>query len=145
MLLKLPSKVLMCLIGFGNHQHSGGVLVEPMHNAWSAHSADSREVRTVVQKPMDEGADGMSWSRMYDQPGRFVEDDQVRIFMEDFQRAGFGNEFQWLRRREDPSQLISFVQTTGGTKEDGAVEANMPVGNQSLGGDARGDFRMCGQ
>jgi hypothetical protein len=65
--------------------------------------------------------------------------------MEDFQRAGFGNEFQWLRRREDPSQLISFVQTTGGTKEDGAVEANMPVGNQSLGGDARGDFRMCGQ
>ena len=99
----------------------------------------------MVQESVDKGAGGMSGSRMHDQSGGFVEDDQVPVLVEDFQRAGFGDEFQRLRRREGPGQLIPGVQAVRRSVEHRAVETDVAVGKQPLGGSAGGDFRMSGQ
>ena len=71
------------LLGFGDHHHAGGVLVQPVHDAGPAFAADAGQgVAAMGQQRVDEGAVQVARRRMHDQPSRLVEHDQVAVLIQ---------------------------------------------------------------
>lgn len=72
-----------CII-FGDHKQARRVLVQPMHNAGASHAANSRKVVTkVIQKSVHKRTTPISACRVHDHTGRFVDDADIIIFIDD--------------------------------------------------------------
>src|SRR5438105_1004455 len=71
-------------LGLGNDEEPARVLVETMHDARPAHSADPGEAGTAMrQQRVNQGALWIARRGMHHQAGRLVDDDQVLVLETD--------------------------------------------------------------
>ena len=75
----------------GGHQHTGGSAIEPVHDAGTQHAADAGQVGTVVEQRVHQRTARVSGRRVDHQAGRLVDDDQVRVLVQDDERDRFGS------------------------------------------------------
>lgn len=74
-------------VGFRNDDAAGRVLVQAVDDARALDAADAGKFSlAVVEQGVDQGAIGISRGGMDDHAGGFVEDDEVVVFEQDFQR-----------------------------------------------------------
>ena len=69
----------------GDNQEPRGVLVEAMYDPGAGQRAESR---VMVQQGIDQGMFGVAGARMHDQPGRFIDQNQAVILMDNGERYG---------------------------------------------------------
>lgn len=76
----------MCRVVFGDDEATAGFLVKPMDNAGSRHAADAAEFASaMMQQRIDQGVIFVACRRMHDESGRFVQDKQRRVFVENIE------------------------------------------------------------
>jgi len=103
---KLFRQRLVRLIGFRHHHQPAGILVETVHNAGPPHAANARQaVAAMGDQRVDKRAIPVARSRMYDQAGRLVNDNQMFILKNDIKRYIFGlrdriNRLRHIERNE---------------------------------------------
>ena len=82
-----------------------------MHNPWPQLAANAREIRTMMQKTVHQGAIPVPWSRMHRETRRLVDHNQMLIFKEHIQvhrlRLQIG---QWLGWRHPHLHLIPLAE-----------------------------------
>ena len=91
------------LFGFRHDETAGGFLVEAVDDARSLRASDDLDARAVVEEPIGEGAFAVARAGVDDEPGGFVEDEEVFILEKNAQRnllrgegggGGFPGNFQ---------------------------------------------------
>ena len=93
----LLGEVDMRPIVLRRHHDARRVLVEPVHDARPYDAVDARQVLAVMEQRIDERAVRCSRRRMDDHAARLVDDDDVRILVEDVQGDGFRQDLQLPR------------------------------------------------
>lgn len=92
---KLGEEGLHGAIGFGDNDAARGVFVETVNDARALDSIDAGElVSAVMEKGVDEGAIGIACGGVNHHAVRFVEDDEVFVFVQDVERDVLRNEFE---------------------------------------------------
>ena len=86
---KLNRERMMRLVIFGNDQAAARVFVETMHNSGTLFPADSGQRLAMMKQRVDQRVLAVAGSRMDDQAGRFVNHNQIIVFMENFERDLF--------------------------------------------------------
>ena len=140
---ELADERLVGDVRLGDDDAAGGVLIQPVDDAGALDAADAGELAlAMMQQGIDQRAVGISRCRMDDHAGALVEDDQIVILEEDFQREvlrgvverdGFGD--------DDGDAVAEFhgVARLGGA----AVELDVLLADERL--DARaGKVRKAG-
>ena len=96
--LKLPHKRILRRQGFGNHHQPAGFLVEAVDDARARNLGQLGAMRqqTVEQRPRP-----VARRRMHHQSGRFVDDDDGIVFVNDVQIHRLRHECQILLTRAD--------------------------------------------
>jgi len=87
---------MVCPIIFSHHQHTGCILVESVHNPRPQRTSDTFELRTVIKKSIHQCAAVMPRRRVDHQPGLFINNDNIIVFMQDLD--GNWLWFEWDRR-----------------------------------------------
>ena len=98
--------------GLGGNHHAAGVLVEAMHNARTANPTDSGEVFSAMgDQSIDQSVVRVAWRRMHHKPCRFVDNDQVGVFMQDFQVHGLpdGDSINNCRDRNGQPVTVGYL------------------------------------
>ena len=73
-----------------NHQKPRGALVEPVHDSGPSHSSDAGEACAAMgNQRIDERSRFMSGRRMHHEPGRLVDDEQIFVLEDNFERDVF--------------------------------------------------------
>ncbi len=85
-LCKLPRQFSMRLIVFRDDKAAARFFVETVNDSWPLFSANSRQRRAMAKQCVDQSVLPMSRARMYDEPGRFIDDNDILIFEENLQR-----------------------------------------------------------
>src|SRR5689334_21362236 len=91
--LQLPDQAGLGFRGFCNHQHTAGFLVQTVNNPRARHSA---QARSVMQQCVQHGPSPVPAARMHDESGRFVDNNEGFILVNDvkgncfWQVSGFG-------------------------------------------------------
>ena len=81
-------------IVLGGHDATAGVLVETVNDAWAFDAADAREFSAaVVEEGVDESAIGIAGGRVHDHADRFVDDEEVVVFVDDVEGQILRDEF----------------------------------------------------
>ena len=88
--LQLAHEVGLRFEGLGDDEQATGVLVEPVHDAGARYAG---KLWCMVQERVEQRALPVAASRMHDQPGRLVDDKDVRVLVRDSQ----GNVLRRLR------------------------------------------------
>jgi len=87
-------------IGFCGDQQSACILVDAVHDPWPPDTADPRQtVSAMMQQGVDQRSRPIARSRMHDQTGLFVDDDDMIVLKHDIERniLGLRTGVQWLR------------------------------------------------
>lgn len=96
--LELLLQVMKCLFMFGGNQDTTGIFIETVHDAGPPFTADALQVGTVMQQGMNQGPGVVTRGWMDDHAGRFVDDDDVTILIQDLQVEVFRHQFNIGRR-----------------------------------------------
>src|SRR5204863_7557803 len=89
----------MRLIVLCHNQASTGLLIETMNDTGSFLAADSGKGGAMMEQRIHQCVLAMPGTGMNDQPGRFVDDEQVLVFKKNLQRNRLGLIFSLLQRR----------------------------------------------
>lgn len=107
---------------FGHHEDARGVFVEAVDNADAQaffvvevvrRGAGGEFVR-VVEEAVDEGAGGVARPGVYHEALGFVDNEAVRVFVEDGEGNGFGGEIGWGFGEEGAGDAGAGVDALGG-------------------------------
>jgi hypothetical protein len=60
-----------------------------MDNAWPKFAPNARQIPAMVEESIYKGSTSMPWCRMNNKAGRFAQDDNMAVFIEDRQRNRF--------------------------------------------------------
>jgi hypothetical protein len=108
----------------------GGIAVEPVHDAGPRQAGRGR---VVGQQAVEQGARPVARRRVHDQPGRLVDDQQVRIFEHDRERHRFGLEgAAFVGRHEFDRQPLPGPHPARGGALDRPVQARVAQFEQAL-------------
>ena len=131
-ILELPDELLIGLIVFRNHHHSGGLFVQTVDDPRPEHPIDSAKIPAVMDQGIDQRARGIAWGRVNDEAWRFVNDDDRRILVENGQGKGLWFQGERRRARDGSGNLISclYVKTRLNRSP---VEKDQPILNQVFG------------
>jgi len=130
---------------FGDDEATAGFFVEPMDNSGPRDPANAtKAARAMMEQRIDQGVFGVARRRMDDQPGRFVQGQEVVIFVEDFQRNVFRLGYGGLGLRPVDSDDFAGAGTVGGFGV-APVDLNMTLMEESLDGAARNAGKLRGQ
>ena len=88
--LQLCDQLRLRLNGLGHHHKAGGVLVQAVHDTRTRHIDN---VRHVVQQGVEQGAIGMTGSRMHHQARRLVDHQDIVVFIDDIEFDVLGDPF----------------------------------------------------
>ena len=102
--VELPRELGVRAVVLGDHHQARRAAIEAMHDARPQLAADAAEVVHLVQQRVDERALRVARGGMDDHAGRFVDDDQIRILIDDVEVEVFG-----LRRRRCVGSGISMA------------------------------------
>ena len=98
----------MCTPILGHDHHTGGILVQAVHNSGAMRILTRLQIRAVRQQPVDQGAVGMPGRRMHHQTSGFIQDDHLRVFVKDIERhrlRGISSRFPfWWATSDNVSQ-----------------------------------------
>jgi hypothetical protein len=119
-------------VALRHHHHAAGVLVEAVDDAGAQLAADAGQIGAVGEQGVDQGAARVSGRRMDDQAGRLVDDDQVRILVEDGQRDRLGGELDRRRRTQPDLDPVAVAELGARLVDGGAVQADVPLLDQPL-------------
>ncbi len=100
---------------------AGGILVEPVHDA---RARDFGETRIEMQQRILQRAARLAGARMDDQSDRFVDDENVGIFVADIERDGFRRHRHFLRRLRANDDFFAAVNDLSRRRDD-AVEQHV--------------------
>jgi len=92
---------------FGRDQAAARLFIETMHDARTFHPTDPAQLVAMVEKGIDDCPVAISDRGMHDQPRRFIDHDQICVFIEDGQRNILGQDLGRLRGRLDDMDLIA--------------------------------------
>ena len=89
--LQTGRRARMRLVVLGHHHQSGGVLVEPVHDARPPFAADAGEAFAAMgDERIDQRAGPMPGGGMNNEATGFVDDDDVVVLIDHVERNGFG-------------------------------------------------------
>ena len=115
----------------GYHDQSGGTAVEAVHDAGAEFTADAAQVAHMVQKRIDESAVRVAGGRMHDHARRLVDDDEIRVVVDDVEGQRLGPRRRRRRRRHVHPHHVAGVD--GGSRaRRRAVEQDVPLSDQLL-------------
>ena len=124
----------------GNDETARRTEVETMDDAWTFNASDSAEfARAVVEQGVDEGSVVMTGGGVHDQFCRLVEDDEIRVLVQDVERDVLGDEFRGPRRGPEEGDDIAGTRRLGGFDE-GAVDLDAAFEDEALDGGAGNVF-----
>src|SRR5215468_6021878 len=88
-IVKLARELLVRGVVLGDNQHTRCSAIESMNDAGAELAADAAQIRNVVEESVDERSRRVAGSRMHHHAGWLVDDNDVRILMENFKRRRF--------------------------------------------------------
>lgn len=97
-LLKLPHEGILRRQGFGNHHQPAGFLVQTVYDARARYLA---QFGTVRQQAVEQRPRPVARRRMHHQSGRFVDDDDGIVFVNNIQSHRLWNKRQIFLTRTD--------------------------------------------
>ena len=107
MVLQLLTETVVCRIGLGDHQGSGGVPVDPVYDSGPQHSIDpGQAVFAVVHEGIHQGITVMAGCRVHNHPFWLVYYDQVCVFIQDIQRDILRFDRDLFRLRDTDGQNL---------------------------------------
>lgn len=81
---------MMCGVRFRDDQKAAGILVDPVNDAWPLFTSNAGKIALEMMKQrVYQCSPRRAGSRVYDHPDRFVDDDQIGVFVDDRQRNFF--------------------------------------------------------
>src|SRR4029077_6837770 len=86
---ELPRQSTMRHVGFCDDKTPARFFVQPMNDSRSFFAADSGQLRKVMQQRIDQRVLTLTGARMNDYPRRFVDHNQVFIFIKNVERNRF--------------------------------------------------------
>ena len=105
---ELFCKSSMCTVRLCHDQQAGGVLVQPVHDAGSLYPTNPGEACSAMRNQrVDERAGGVSGSWVHGKALGLVDDDEIRILVEDDERNVLTSNVGSLARRQ--AQLIDLA------------------------------------
>ncbi len=118
---------------FGQEDAAARVLVQPVHHARPRRGSSGREPAGVVQHGVDQGAGAIPHGGVHDQPRRFVQAEEILVFVEDFERDVLRLDFRahFLRRRFLRAYLVARADARGGLGGR-AIDLDQPRGDGAL-------------
>lgn len=108
--LKLACEIRVAEVVPGDHEQSGSLLVQSVHNSRTIRAAGLRQTLEVVQQCINERSLMNSCTNVYHHPGWLIDDRQVGIFINDLQRNGFRDENTRFRFRQGDFDLFFATQ-----------------------------------
>lgn len=88
----------MCRVVLGDNDAAGRSLIEAMNDAGPFHTTDAgKTAATVMQERVNERVLEVACCRVDNHAGRFVDDDEVVVFVEDFEGDCFRLGFEGTR------------------------------------------------
>ena len=120
---KLSRQFSMRRIIFRDDKTAAGVFVETMHDAGPFFSTDAGQHGAMAEQCVDQSVLAMTGTGMNDEPGRFVDDDEIVVFEENVERNRFRPGVDLFRRRFGDFDLITGSQKLPWPSS-GAVEAD---------------------
>jgi hypothetical protein len=109
--LKLIHKALVRLIRFSRDHHSGSVFVQTVYYPGSQFAANTSEISTQSQNPLDQCPGPMSGRRVDHQSSRFVYDNYIRILMKYLEaHIRIRDQFGWDRVRYFQGDFLPLFQ-----------------------------------
>ncbi len=127
MLGKLLGQPVLRRIIFGGHDETGRVLIEPMDDSGTYDSPYTGEIGTVRQKRIHHSPIGISSRRMYHHPRRFVNHDQIVIFIGDTERNFLSDSFEGFENRFLPLNHLPGRQLHPGFDRDNTINHNQSL------------------
>ena len=125
MLLKLLCQMLMTPVSLGDNKNPGGIFINPVNDPRSQLTPDPSQVLTMVQQSVNQGSTIMSGSGVYHHPSRLVNHDQLRVFVEYFERKIFWNCFDWFRLRAGNNNQFAASEFNTHLSR-GTIQQNLP-------------------
>lgn len=90
-ILELATELPVGGVGFGGDEQAGGFQVEAVDNPGAIGAAAGRQSSgAVMEEGGGEGTGGPAGAGMNGDSGRFVQDDDIRILVQDVERDGLG-------------------------------------------------------
>ena len=106
--LDLALQSHQCLLALGDNNAAGGVLIEPMHDAWAHLAADAGQVGAMVQQTVHQGAVLVAGGRMDGEAGGLINDNQVGILVKHIEGNRLSLEIgKWFGGRHPQLHLIA--------------------------------------
>ena len=101
-IVELAGKRLMRLVCARDDERAAGLAIEAVHNAGAQIAGDLGQRAEMVQKRVDQRAARVSSARVNDHTGGFINNDHVRILIQDGKRQSlrFGFERRQFERRD---------------------------------------------
>ena len=112
---ELTAQVLVRRVGFCRDYAAAGALIQPMDNASPSRASNvAQPFPAVMKQSVDESASEPVGCRMNAEAGRFVENEQMLVFKENFQRHGFRQDFAVFGRRQaNANKVARFGDVSG--------------------------------
>ena len=89
---KLFGKVRKCVFGFAKDNESAGAFIQTVYQAGAKLFLSFRQTFKVPENRIDEGSTWITEAGMHNDLGRFVDDNDVVIFIHHINRNVFGNQ-----------------------------------------------------
>jgi len=129
---ELAHERLLGAVCLGRDDATGGVLVETMDDAGAFDATDAGELSlAMMEEGVDQGPVRIPGRGMHDEAGRLVGDDEVRVFVDDFEGDVLGENFAGFRGRDFDADFVAFGDRRFGA--DGlSVELDVPGLDEGL-------------
>lgn len=104
----------MGAVVLGDDDAAGGVLVEAVNDAGAGLSADAGEVVAVMKEGVDEGAVGVTRGGVDDEAGGLVDDEDVRVLVEDVEGDVLGGDLDGDSLRDGKEDGVARLEDGAG-------------------------------
>jgi len=120
-------------IVFGDDHHASRILVQPMHDPWTANAPDAgKAAAAMMDQCIDQRAGPIAGGGMNDQPGGLGDDDDIVVLVEHVQRNILAQRRRVFRLGQGDLVDIAGANLALGVGHRRAVEPNGAVLDQRL-------------
>ena len=130
---ELRGQRLVGAVVLGRHHQPGGVLVEPVHDARPLYPADAGKAAAAMRdQRVDQRAGLMARGGMHHKALGLVDDDDVVVLVDDFERDGLAFGLGGDRFRHVDCDRIAFCDVISGVADGGACDRDVSGEDQRL-------------
>ncbi len=130
---KLGAQMAVGKVVFGHDHNAAGFFVQAMHNARPLNAANARQsVAAVMDQRIDQRAGPIAVARVHHQPGRFVDNDEISVFVQNVERYFFALGCRILRLRDRDCDAGTLAKLVLGLTDGFAVNAYLSLTDKRL-------------